>query len=79
MPQIRGDGAGNYSVAKRLELAGAIHPPGMRYLVDSTWVDGPPRERLRAVPGAGLRLRDTSPLGGGGGDLMSGGMEPVMP
>jgi hypothetical protein len=37
------------TIAERLEFAGAIHPPGMRYLVDSAWVDGPPRDVLAAA------------------------------
>jgi len=37
------------TIAERLEFAGAIHPPGMRYLVDSAWVDGPPRDIIAAA------------------------------
>jgi len=37
------------TIAERLEFAGAIHPPGLRYLVDSAWVDGPPRDIIAAA------------------------------
>src|SRR4029077_16536130 len=35
--------------AERLEFAGAIPPPGMRYLVDSAWVEGPHRDIIAAA------------------------------
>ena len=37
------------TIAERFEFAGAIHPPGRRYLVDSAWVDGPPRDIIAAA------------------------------
>jgi len=37
------------TIAERLEFAGAIHPQGMRYLVDSAWVEGPPRDIIAAA------------------------------
>jgi FAD binding domain-containing protein len=37
------------TIAERLEFAGSIHPKGMRYLVDSAWVDGPPRDIIAAA------------------------------
>jgi hypothetical protein len=37
------------TVAERLQFAGAIHPAGKRYLVDSAWVDGPPRDIIAAA------------------------------
>jgi FAD/FMN-containing dehydrogenase len=37
------------TVAERLEFAAAIHPHGMRYLVDSAWLDGPPRDCIAAA------------------------------
>jgi FAD/FMN-containing dehydrogenase len=37
------------TIAERLDFAGAIHPQGMRYLVDSAWVDGPPRDIIAAA------------------------------
>ena len=37
------------TIAERLEFAGAIHPPGMRYLVDSAWVEGPSRDIIAAT------------------------------
>jgi len=37
------------TIAERLEFAGAIHPPGRRYLVDSAWVKGPPRDVIAAA------------------------------
>jgi hypothetical protein len=35
--------------AERLEFGGSIHPVGMRYLVDSAWVDGPPGDIVAAT------------------------------
>jgi hypothetical protein len=35
--------------AERLAFGGSIHPVGMRYLVDSAWVDGPPRDIIAAA------------------------------
>jgi len=37
------------TIAERFQFAGAIHPQGMRYLVDSAWVDGPPRDIIAAA------------------------------
>jgi hypothetical protein len=37
------------TIAARLEFAGAIHPSGRRYLVDSAWVEGPPRDIIAAA------------------------------
>ncbi|HUE68669.1 MAG TPA: FAD-binding oxidoreductase, partial [Candidatus Acidoferrum sp.] len=37
------------TIADRFAFAGAIHPPGKRYLVDSAWVDGPPRDIIAAA------------------------------
>jgi FAD/FMN-containing dehydrogenase len=37
------------TIAERLEFAGAIHPPGRRYLVDSAWVKGTPRDIIAAA------------------------------
>jgi hypothetical protein len=37
------------TIAERFEFAGAIHPPGKRYLVDSAWVDGPRRDIIAAA------------------------------
>ena len=37
------------TIADRLAFAGAIHPPGRRYLVDSAWVDGPRRDIIAAA------------------------------
>jgi FAD binding domain len=37
------------TVAERLAFAGAIHPAGKRYLVDSAWVDGPHRDIIAAA------------------------------
>jgi hypothetical protein len=37
------------TIPERFEFAGAIHPPGMRYLVDSAWVEGPQRDIIAAA------------------------------
>ena len=37
------------TIAERFGFAGAIHPPGRRYLVDSAWVDGSPRDIIAAA------------------------------
>jgi glyoxylase-like metal-dependent hydrolase (beta-lactamase superfamily II) len=47
------------TIAQRLQFAGAIHPLGRRYLVDSAWVEGPPRDIIAAAkksaPGKPIR------------------------
>ena len=43
------------TIAERLDFAGAIHAQGMRYLVDSAWVDGPPTRHYRRGQTAGGR------------------------
>jgi len=37
------------TLADQLEFGGSVHPEGMRYLVDSAWVDGPPRDIIAAA------------------------------
>jgi FAD/FMN-containing dehydrogenase len=36
------------TIRERLEFGGSLHPEGMRYIVESAWVDAPPRDIIVA-------------------------------